>query len=269
MTRLLATLLLTCVAFAATAQEAAPRQARTLRVLFVGNSLVYVNNLPAALRAIARSQPTPVAIETQTFVAPGGTVAERWKDGHAAAALAAGKWDFVVLQERGGLLACMVEPDQRSSADCRASDSAHREFAKAAKAAGARVLLLSTWGPDAAWQSKLDRAAKQLAGRIDAQIVPAGPTLRAYAAKHGDDATFPDQVHPSIAATLVMAAQLHHAIVDTWPAAVDVTLDFALLPVRAAVKADSPIETQAQLQGDGRKVLVKADAMQALVDAAR
>ena len=73
----------------------------------------------------------------------------------------------------------------------RASDSAHREFSRAAKAAGARVLLLSTWGPDKTWQGKLDRAAQQLAGRLGADVVPAGPALRAYAASHGQDATPP------------------------------------------------------------------------------
>lgn len=127
--RWLATLFLACMALPLSAQDA-PQAPRTLRVLFVGNSLVYVNNLPAVLRAVAGAQPVPVVIDTQTFVAPGGTVAERWKDGHAAAALASGHWDFVVLQERGGLLACMVDPDQRTSADCRASDAAHRAFAR-------------------------------------------------------------------------------------------------------------------------------------------
>ena len=126
---------------AATATTTAPRE---LRVLFVGNSLVYVNNLPATLRALAAAQAVPVRITTATFAAPGGTVAERWKDGHAAAALRGGTWDAIVLQERGGLLACMVDPDQRTSADCRASDAAHRAFARAAKTAGARVLLMST-----------------------------------------------------------------------------------------------------------------------------
>lgn len=268
MMRWLATLFLACMALPLSAQDA-PQAPRTLRVLFVGNSLVYVNNLPAVLRAVAGAQPVPVVIDTQTFVAPGGTVAERWKDGHAAAALASGHWDFVVLQERGGLLACMVDPDQRTSADCRASDAAHRAFARAAKTAGARVLLMSTWGPDKAWQGRLDRAAQQLAGRLHADVVPAGPTLRAYAAQHGEDATFPDKLHPSLAATLVMAAQFHRATVGTLPRPTDVTLDFALLPVRAAVSPESPIESQPQLRGDGHKVLVKADAMQALIEAAR
>src|SRR5688572_4979046 len=96
---------------AASAAATAPRE---LRVLFVGNSLVYVNNLPATLRALAAAQAAPVRITTATFVAPGGTVAERWKDGHAAAALRSSKWDAIVLQERGGLLACMVDAEQRA-----------------------------------------------------------------------------------------------------------------------------------------------------------
>ena len=43
--------------------ETTPRE---LRVLFVGNGLVYVNNLPATLRALAAAQ---VRIGTATFVA--------------------------------------------------------------------------------------------------------------------------------------------------------------------------------------------------------
>src|SRR5687768_16758411 len=75
---------------AAAAATTAPRE---LRVLFVGNSLVYVNNLPAILRALAAAQGEPARITPATFVAPGGTVADRWKDGHAAAALRSSKWD--------------------------------------------------------------------------------------------------------------------------------------------------------------------------------
>ncbi|UHQ19943.1 hypothetical protein LVB87_01935 [Lysobacter sp. KIS68-7] len=262
-------LVVAAVAGPAFAQPKPAAPARTLRVLFVGNSLVYVNDLPATLRALAASQPAPIAIETQTFVAPGGTVAERWKDGRVSKALAEGHWDALVLQERGGLLACMVDTEQRTSSECRASERAHKDFAAQAKAAGARTFVLATWGPDAAWQTKLDRAAKQLAGRIDAQVVPAGPALRAYAAKHGEAATFPDTIHPSLPATLIMAVQLHRAIVGNAPVPADVTLDFALLPARAAVTPDAPMETQPQLKGDGKKMVVKADAMALLIAASQ
>jgi hypothetical protein len=248
------------------AQATAPR---TLRVMFIGNSLTYVNDLPSILRAIAAAQPTPVTIETQTFVAPGGSLADRWNDGKAAAALGAGHWDALVLQERGGVLACMVDSEQRSSAACRASERAHREFAARAKAAGTKVYVLATWGPDDAWQAKLDRGAKQIAARIDATVVPAGTALRALAHRNGTQSTFPDGLHPSLIATLVMATQLHHAIVGTWPVPTDVTLAFALLPANAAVTPDAPMESQAQLKGAPKKTVVKADAMSVVIAAAK
>lgn len=261
-------LLLLSLSGLAHAQEAQP-PTRALRVLFVGNSLTYVNNLPATVRALAAAQPQPVRIETATFVAPGGTIAERWQDGVAAAALREGHWDAVVLQERGGLLACMADAEQRTQAQCRPSERAHREFAALARSTGARTLLLATWGPDAAWQLRLDRAIRQLAARTSAEVVPAGSALRAWAASHSQEATFPDTVHPSLPATLIMAAQLYRAITRSQPHATDVTLDFALLPPMAAVRPEVPLERQAQFAGNGHRTLVKADAMAALLAAAK
>ena len=250
----------------ATAATVAPRE---VRVLFVGNSLVYVNNLPATLRALAAAQATPVRITTATYVAPGGTVAERWKDGHAAAALRGGKWDAIVLQERGGLLACMVDAEQRTQGGCRASERAHKQFATLAGERGARTLLLATWGPDEAWQLKLDRAIRQLASRTSAEVVPAGSVLRAYAAQHPQTPTFPDKVHPNLPATLIMAAQLYRAITGDDAQARDVTIDFPLLPANASINADAPMEGQPQLAGDGQRILVKADAIAMLLEASK
>lgn len=262
---LLLSLILCSVVARATEPAAAAPVPREWRVLFVGNSLVYVNNLPATLRALA----APVRITTATFVAPGGTVAERWKDGHAAAALRNRKWDAIVLQERGGLLACMVDAEQRSQGECRASERAHKQFAELARAQGARPLLLATWGPDELWQLKLDRAIKQLAARTSAEVIPAGSILRAYAARHPQTPTFPDKVHPNLPATLIMAAQLYRAITGDDAQAGDVTIDFPLLPANALIKADAPMEGQPQLAGNGKRIVVKADAMAMLLEASK
>ena len=251
------------------ATAAATTAPRELRVLFVGNSLVYVNNLPATLRALAAAQAAPARITTATFVAPGGTVAERWKDGHAAVALRGGKWDAIVLQERGGLLACMVDVEQRAQGECRASERSHRQFADLAMEHGSRTLLLATWGPDEAWQLKLDRAIKQLASRTSADVVPAGSVLRAYAAQHPQTPTFPDKVHPNLPATLIMAAQLYRAITGGDAQARDVTIDFPLLPANALIKADAPMEGQPQLAGNGKRIVIKADVIAMLLEASK
>ena len=84
--------------------------------------------MPGLLRALAASQSDGPQIETATYVAPGGSVAERWKDGNAAKALRNKKWAVLVLQERGGLLACMADVEQRQESNCRNSQRAHHQF---------------------------------------------------------------------------------------------------------------------------------------------
>jgi hypothetical protein len=150
-------------------RRAAPRE---LRVLFVGNSLVYVNNLPATLRALAAAQAAPVRITTATFVAPGGTVAERWKDGHAAAALRGGKWD--ASRAAGTWRPARLHGRCRTTRAGRVPGQRARPQAVRRTRQGAwrAHLLLATWGPDDAWQLKLDRAIKQLASRTSADVIP-------------------------------------------------------------------------------------------------
>lgn len=267
--------LLLAMALPAWAQTAAPAPAPELHVLFVGNSLTYVNNLPRLLHAMAASQPGRPAITTMTYAAPGGTVAERWADGHAAAALRDGRWDVLVLQERGGLLACMVDSERRQESECRASERAHRDFADLAGSRGSRVLLLATWGPDGDWQRRLDEAIRKLSGKLraggaDVAVVPAGSTLRTWARRQPADApAFPDGVHPGLPASLVMAAQLYRAVTGEDAQPHDLTIDFPLLPANALVKPDAPLESQAQLAGDGHGLLLKADALAPLLEAAR
>ena len=240
---------------------AGDRRRANLRVLFVGNSLTYVNDLPSTLRALAASQPTPVTIETQTFVAPGGSLADRWNDGKAAAALASGHWDAMVLQERGGVLACMVESEQRSQPNAARAIARIVNSQRARKRRARSVYVLATWGPDDAWQTKLDRAAKQMASRIDARSCrPAKASAPgAVATANGDlprwRASEPDG-HVDDGDRNCTKRSSARA---PWPA--DVTLDFALLPANAAVKPDVPMESQAQLEGQPKKIVVKADAM--------
>lgn len=71
-----------------------------LRVLFVGNSLTYVGNLPATLHALAASHGR--VIDTDMLVQGGATLSQRVADGSVRALLQREHFDEVLLQERGG-----------------------------------------------------------------------------------------------------------------------------------------------------------------------
>jgi hypothetical protein len=244
---------------------AAPNARPTQRVLLIGNSLIYVQNVPGLLRALAASQPDGPLIETATFVAPGGTLAERWKDGAAAKALRENHWDVVVLQERGGLLACVASSEQRQQPECRASQRAHKRFAELAKSRGARVLLYGTWGPDSAWQQNLDRGLAAIARSTGAETAGLGEMLRAQDKHQPSAPMFSDGVHASLEGAVMIAARLYRSIAGRAPIAADLELDFALLPANAAIKPEGPIERQPQLAGSGKPARISADSIAALL----
>ncbi len=74
-------------------------QPKPLRVLFIGNSYTYFNNLPELLRAVAASQKDGPRIETEGSLSGGKSLQWHWENSRALEAIRRGGWDFVVLQE--------------------------------------------------------------------------------------------------------------------------------------------------------------------------
>lgn len=239
--------------------------ARPTTVLFVGNSLTYVNNLPALLRALGDSQGK--SISTETYAAPGGTLAERWREGHVAEALRTRKFDVVVLQERGGhLSACMASAQEQRKAPCAASLRAYREISKLARERGARTLLFQTWGPDKKWQARLDRSLRLVADQASAAIFDAAGALEALHKAQPKAVLYPDGTHPSTQASLMLAVALYRDITGATPGPRDLRVRAPLLPVNAAVAADAPIESQTGLAGNGAVTFVPAALLSPLLD---
>ena len=155
------------------AQTAARRD--TLRVLFIGNSYTYFNNLGDIVAGIAASRKDgPVVLPT---LAVRGGALLRWHltAGPAMAALDGGHWDYVVLQEQsqlGGGMAdgkpVLAKPDSFFAAS--------RDLAKRIRAHGAQPLFYMTWAKrDAPDQSVGLAAAYDEIGReLNSPVAPAG-----------------------------------------------------------------------------------------------
>ena len=261
--------ILLCIGFIAASPAFAQAGAATpryYRVLLVGNSLTYTNNLPALLRAVGAAQGTPIA--TETYAAPGGTLAERWKEGLVAKSLEERRFDAVVLQEQGGhLAACMASLQEQRKAPCAASQRAYREISALATSKGSKVLVFAGWGPDERWQGKLDRSARMIAESNSAKVFDAAAALRALHEVQPAIDLYPDDTHPSTQASLMLALALYRDITGTTPIARDLRVTAPLLPVNAAVSAASPMESQPGLAGDGKVMLVPANLVEPLVKA--
>jgi hypothetical protein len=69
----------------------------TTRVLFMGNSLTYTNNLPVLVEKFAASK--GIQIETEMLAYPNYSLEDHWKDGEIQKLIASKRFGFVVVQQ--------------------------------------------------------------------------------------------------------------------------------------------------------------------------
>ncbi len=203
--------------FAQTEPKAA---AKPIRVLFIGNSYTYFNNLPKLIESIAESQKDGPRIETSVSLKGGMSLKWHWENGKAVEAVRRGGWDFVVLQEHS-LLGKAVPSGSEPKVD---GPDAYFEFAQKfdaeIKNVGAKTILYATWARDGflELQRRLDDAFTRLAQKIDASIVPAGlawtvsrieaPSIKLH---------MPDRSHPTMAGSYLNALIFYQCLTGRAP----------------------------------------------------
>lgn len=104
------------------------------RVLFVGNSLTYVNDLPAMVEAVLRLA-GDTSIATATIAFPDFALEDHWNEGSAGRALAQSRWEVVVMQQGPSSL-----PENQAHLATWAG-----RFGPAIRQAGAEPVLYMVW----------------------------------------------------------------------------------------------------------------------------
>jgi hypothetical protein len=202
------------------AARSSPRQNQgPARILFIGNSYTYYNNLPEILAALAAAAGEGNA--TVRMAASGGwKLKDHWERGEALGLLWSDPWDYVVLQEQSTLgVNYYVEGRTRIAGDELFRPYAIRWAAEARKV-GATPVFYLTWAPREAPedQDRLNRAYFR-AGRDSAAIVaPAGMAWSQMRREHPEIGLFSGAgSHPSSAGTYLVACSLFAAIFDRSP----------------------------------------------------
>ncbi len=197
---MLVSLLLLPAGCAVTGPEAEPKT-QPQRVLFIGNRLSYVDNLPAVHAALANANGHPT--QSDMIVRGGATLSQRGADGSAAAALASGRYQVLVLQERGGDLMCSFGPDS-----CVESRAAIDALVTLASEQGTRALLLGSYQPHPLASRKLVEHEAAAAAEVGIDYVEISETLHHAMAESPELAWFADDgAHPGPALTLLADAR--------------------------------------------------------------
>jgi hypothetical protein len=179
---------------------------RALRVLFVGNSLTFTNDLPAVVAGLARSHGR--GLEYRTIAFGGYALEDHWAQGDARGALATGNWDVVVMQQGPSAL-------PESQVNLRAWAIM---WADEAAKYGTKSALLTVWPESYRKGALVDVIAsyRKAAVAAGATLLPAGDAWRlAWRCAPRLPLYGPDGFHPgtlgTYAAALVVYGRLLHA----------------------------------------------------------
>jgi hypothetical protein len=177
-----------------------PSKAGHYRVLFIGNSLTYTNDLPGTVAGIALNMGD--TMDVQTVAAPNLALIDHVAgQTNAVAVIKSGHWDFVVLQQGPTPL-----PLYRDTLIL-----ATRWLQPYIRGAGARSAQLMVW-PAATKRASFDdvrRSAELAAEAVHGIFLPAGEAWRAAwsagprVALYGDDGFHPSELGTYLTALVV------------------------------------------------------------------
>jgi hypothetical protein len=144
-----------------------------LRVLFVGNSITYTNDMPALVHELAAGDPGARPIFAVKYTAGGWRLKFVSEDEGLAALLKEVKWDVVVLQEHSRVASL---PDDQRRLEM---DPYVRALHARIERAGARTFLFLPYGGRrvdsyGAELSRLWHGYSDLASQLPATVVPVG-----------------------------------------------------------------------------------------------
>lgn len=179
------------------------------RILFIGNSLTYANDLPAMVCALARAAGRQAVCES--VAKPDYGLEEHWNEGAAKQAIARG-WDVVVLQQGPSSL-----PESR-----RILMQYTRRFDAEARKAGARTALYMVW-PSRTRRGDFPGVSQSYtAAAVDVKgmLIPGGDAWRAAWALDAQLPLYgPDGFHPSPSGSYLAALVAYQQIFGEPPPA--------------------------------------------------
>jgi hypothetical protein len=207
---------------------------KKLHVLFIGNSLTYVNDLPAMIASMAAAKGDELTIDRN--LVGGATLEKHWQEGKALAKIKAEHWDYVVLQD--------LSTEAYTNREAMFKNG--RLFDAEIRKAGARTMLYMTWALETAPEKfpVIEEAYTSLGKELTATVVPVGAAWHKLTAVEGKPAIQlykPDHKHPAPAGTYLAACVFYRALFGAPSVGLPATLEKGTTKLVALSKEEAPL----------------------------
>jgi hypothetical protein len=190
------------------------------RVLFIGNSYTFVNDLPATLTALAKSGDH--RIETGMAAEGGMTLTNHVDAANTANQISSSPWDFVVLQEQSQIPSVkQFRIDQMYPAA--------RTLVRKIENAGAEPLFFIPWAHRDGWpengmqtymqmQGQIERGYFDIANELDTPMAPVGFAWAVVVKEHPEIILWQeDGSHPTKEGTYLAACVFYAVLFQESP----------------------------------------------------
>src|ERR1043166_7843017 len=196
--------------------------AGSVSVLFVGNSLTQVNDLPGVFKQFAEESPLHLTVEGSAITPGGAFLYDHWNHGQAVAMLRDKHPNFLILQGQS------TEPLSARESFSRGAAL----FKSEADRVGGTTIMFATWarpandpyykeassgGSPATMQAGLDAAYASVANDIGARLAPVGVAFTRVQNDAPKIQLLDGTQHPSPAGTYLAAAVLFRAMFNVPP----------------------------------------------------
>ena len=213
-----------------------------MRVLFLGNSLTYSNDLPGIVEALAKATNQRMFLYLSIAI-PDFSLEDHWNKRDALKEIVKGQWDYVVLQQ-----------GPSASPEGRALLLEYgRRFAEEIRKRGGRPALYSVWPARARIQdfSGVSESYRQAAEAVEGVLFPVGDAwLNAWKVNPAIGLYAADEFHPSVAGSYLAGLVIYEKLYNRSPvglpsklklssgARIEIATDQALVLQQAAEAAN-------------------------------
>ena len=209
-------------------------------VLFIGNSYLYLADVPGIVQALADSAGGE-KLAVKTIAGPDRALIDHWKDGTAVREIRKGGWAWVVLQQGPS-----STPINRDSLFLST-----RQFAAEINAVSARPALFSAW-PAESRRQDFERAIESytLASTdVNGLLLPVAAAWLAAWRRDASVALYSDGLHPSAAGAYLSALVIYSRLLGKSPRGLP-----ARLQTRSGATITIPTALAALLQEAAQEV---------------